>query len=116
MSVVIYLQDSVDHDIDLTADAYVIVYSVIDRSTFDAAVQNLYKLRHVIGSDRPIVLVGNKIDLVRKRRVKKDGEQNNKTIWQLFRHTMELKIYLRIISKSLSVPRQTSSLLLNLLF
>ena len=67
-------QDSMEHDVDLTADAYVIVYSVIDRQTFDAAVQNLYKLRHGLGSDRPIVLVGNKIDLVRKRKVKKDGK------------------------------------------
>ncbi|XP_052819266.1 uncharacterized protein LOC128245090 isoform X2 [Mya arenaria] len=64
--------DEVDHDIDVTADAYVVVYSVIDRVTFDAAVQSLYKLRHGLGTDRPIILVGNKIDLVRKRKVKKE--------------------------------------------
>lgn len=64
--------DTTDHEIEVTADAYVVIYSVIDRSTFDAAVQSLYKLRHGLGTDRPIVLVGNKIDLVRKRKVKKD--------------------------------------------
>lgn len=68
--------DRVDHDIDVTADAYVVIYSVIDRVTFDGAVQSLYKLRHDLGSDRPIVLVGNKIDLVRKRKVKKDDVQS----------------------------------------
>ncbi|XP_053402732.1 GTP-binding protein RAD-like [Mercenaria mercenaria] len=64
--------DTTDHDIELTADAYVVIYSVIDRTTFDAAVQSLYKLRHGLGIDRPIVLVGNKIDLVRKRKLKKE--------------------------------------------
>lgn len=64
--------DTTDHDIELSADAYVVVYAVIDRTTFDAAVQSVYKLRHGLGTDRPIVLVGNKIDLVRKRKVKKE--------------------------------------------
>ncbi|KAH3772792.1 GTP-binding protein REM 1-like isoform X2 [Dreissena polymorpha] len=68
--------DTADSDIDVTADAYVVVYSVIDRVTFDAAVQSLYRLRHGLGSDRPIILVGNKIDLVRKRKVKK-GDVNS---------------------------------------
>ncbi|KAL4235220.1 meiosis-specific cyclin Rem1 [Mactra antiquata] len=68
--------DSDDHEIEKTADAYVVVYSVIDRTTFDAAVQSLYKLRHGFGTDRPIILVGNKIDLVRKRKVKKEDVQS----------------------------------------
>lgn len=66
------IDDTVDHDVDLNADAFIIVYSVIDRSTYDAAVASLVKLRQGYGTDRPIVLCGNKIDLVRKRRVKKD--------------------------------------------
>ncbi|WAR13424.1 REM1-like protein [Mya arenaria] len=69
--------DEVDHDIDVTADAYVVVYSVIDRVTFDAAVQSLYKLRHGLGTDRPIILVGNKIDLVRKRKLETSAALNH---------------------------------------
>ncbi|XP_052818473.1 GTP-binding protein GEM-like [Mya arenaria] len=63
------LEDVFDHNIE--ADAYVVVFSVIDRVTFDAAVQSLYKLRHGLSTDRPIILVSNKIDLGRKRKVKK---------------------------------------------
>ena len=68
------LQDLEDEDIELTADSYVVVYSITDKNSFDTAVQFLYTLRHCMDSDRPIVLVGNKADLVRKRKVKKEGK------------------------------------------
>lgn len=61
-----------DDNIEVAADSYVVVYSITDKNSFDTAVQILYRLRHCMDSDRPIVLVGNKADLVRKRKVKKE--------------------------------------------
>ncbi|XP_059156716.1 GTP-binding protein REM 1-like [Physella acuta] len=50
-------------------DAYVVVFAINDSSTFETA-QNLVRyLRVDHGTDRAIVLVANKIDLVRKRKV-----------------------------------------------
>lgn len=70
-------EDNEDNEeIEVTADSYVVVYSITDKSSFDAAVQILYTLRHCMDSDRPIVLVGNKADLVRKRKVKKEEVQS----------------------------------------
>lgn len=59
---------------DIPVDGYVVVYSKIDRSTYDHAVDILHKLRHEQGSDRPIILVANKIDVVRKQQVSTDGK------------------------------------------
>ncbi|CAC5386173.1 unnamed protein product [Mytilus coruscus] len=58
------------HNDDLQADAYVVVFSVHNRESFTKAEELLYQLRNDIDSDRPIILVANKIDLVRKRHVK----------------------------------------------
>ena len=59
---------------DITVDAYVVVFSVTDPSTYNYAVNTVRKLRVESGTDRAIILVGNKIDLVRQRRVTKHGE------------------------------------------
>lgn len=50
--------------------AYVIVYSVTDRGSFDAAAELRITLRRTRQADNlPIILVGNKSDLVRSREV-----------------------------------------------
>ncbi|XP_061731433.1 GTP-binding protein REM 1 [Nerophis ophidion] len=50
--------------------AYIIVYSVTDRSSFDAAAELRITLRRIRqAEDLPIILVGNKSDLVRSREV-----------------------------------------------
>ncbi|KAK2861735.1 hypothetical protein Q5P01_001268 [Channa striata] len=50
--------------------AYVIVYSVTDRSTFDSAAELRITLRRTRQAENlPIILVGNKTDLVRSREV-----------------------------------------------
>ncbi|KAL3860186.1 hypothetical protein ACJMK2_010344 [Sinanodonta woodiana] len=55
-------------------DAFGIVFSINDQASFRSAVEILDCLRHDIGTDRPIILIGNKVDLVRKRKVtKEDG-------------------------------------------
>ncbi|XP_054641695.1 GTP-binding protein REM 1 [Dunckerocampus dactyliophorus] len=50
--------------------AYVIVYSITDRSSFDAAAELRITLRRIRQAENlPIILVGNKSDLVRSREV-----------------------------------------------
>uniref|UniRef100_A0A672J750 GTP-binding protein n=1 Tax=Salarias fasciatus TaxID=181472 RepID=A0A672J750_SALFA len=50
--------------------AYVIVYSVTDRSSFDSAAELRITLRRIRQAENlPIILVGNKSDLVRSREV-----------------------------------------------
>ncbi|XP_032370697.1 GTP-binding protein REM 1 isoform X2 [Etheostoma spectabile] len=54
--------------------AYVIVYSVTDRSSFDAAAELRITLRRTRQAENlPIILVGNKSDLVRSREVAVEG-------------------------------------------
>lgn len=54
-------------------DAYIIVYSVTDRASFEKASELRIQLRRVRQSeDLPIILVGNKTDLVRSREVSVD--------------------------------------------
>ena len=58
---------------NVQADAYLVVFSIAHRDTFDVSLDLLSELRMDLGTDRPIVLVGNKLDLVRKRKVKTEG-------------------------------------------
>ncbi|XP_067905961.1 GTP-binding protein RAD [Heterodontus francisci] len=61
-----------DHCMKL-GDAYIIVYSVTDRSSFEKASELRIQLRRVRQTeDIPIILVGNKSDLVRSREVSVD--------------------------------------------
>ncbi|CAL8380968.1 unnamed protein product [Arctogadus glacialis] len=54
-------------------DAYIIVYSVTDKSSFEKASELRIQLRRARQSENiPIILVGNKSDLVRSREVSKD--------------------------------------------
>uniref|UniRef100_A0A3Q2XYL8 GTP-binding protein n=1 Tax=Hippocampus comes TaxID=109280 RepID=A0A3Q2XYL8_HIPCM len=54
----------------VTGTAYVVVYSVSDRCSFDAAAELCVALRRRrAAADVPIILVGNKSDLVRSREV-----------------------------------------------
>lgn len=56
-------------------DAYVIVYSVTDKGSFEKASELRVQLRRARQMDDvPIILVGNKSDLVRSREVSLDGE------------------------------------------
>ncbi|KAL8563855.1 hypothetical protein ACOMHN_034234 [Nucella lapillus] len=55
----------------ITVDAYVVVFSVTDSASYNYAVATVRRLRVDSGIDRAIILVGNKIDLARQRRVTK---------------------------------------------
>ena len=54
-------------------DAYLVVFSVNDRSTFEMAVETLYQIRHELCSQKAVILVANKIDIVRKRVISSEG-------------------------------------------
>ncbi|KAL5022821.1 hypothetical protein ScPMuIL_001976 [Solemya velum] len=54
---------------DTHVDAYLIVFAVTDRKTFESAVAIIHQLRYDVGTDRSIILVANKIDNVRNRMV-----------------------------------------------
>ncbi len=66
----------------MTGDAYVVVYSIADRQSFQTAVQLIKNIRDhesineqsPIKRQVPIILVGNKSDLVRKRSVTKESK------------------------------------------
>lgn len=58
-----------------TGDAFIIVYAITDRSSFLRASDLRIKLRCEREADRtPIILVGNKCDLVRCREVSISGK------------------------------------------
>lgn len=58
-----------------TGDAFIIVYAITDRSSFLRASDLRIKLRREREADRtPIILVGNKCDLVRCREVSISGK------------------------------------------
>jgi GTPase SAR1 family protein len=66
----------------VTADAYIVVYALTDRQSFQAATQLIKNIREkeladnqiLIKRSTPIILVGNKSDLVRKRAVTKESK------------------------------------------
>ena len=58
-------------------DAYLIVYSITDRASFEKASELRIQLRRARQTeDIPIILVGNKSDLVRCREVSVSGESS----------------------------------------
>lgn len=58
--------------------AYVIVYSIADRGSFESASELRIQLRRTHQADHvPIILVGNKADLARCREVSVEGEPSN---------------------------------------
>lgn len=57
-------------------DAYLIVYSITDRASFEKASELRIQLRRARQTeDIPIILVGNKSDLVRCREVSVSGKR-----------------------------------------
>ncbi|KAK3761157.1 hypothetical protein RRG08_022561 [Elysia crispata] len=66
---------------DVNVDAYIVVYSIIDLASFRVARDLARQLRVNLGTDRVIVLVGNKSDLVRKRQIKIDEAKHVATTY-----------------------------------
>lgn len=58
------------------ADAYLVIYSVIDKASFQRAEDELGRLQdYDLLRARPAILVANKVDLVRSRAVSAQGEE-----------------------------------------
>lgn len=68
-----YCHCSQEDVIESEVDAYLVVFSVNDRSTFEMAVETLYQIRHELCSQKAVILVANKIDIVRKRVISSEG-------------------------------------------
>lgn len=59
-------------------DAFVVMYSVIDKASFQKAEEYLALLHDLdLMRGKAAILVGNKVDLVRSRIVSSQGKQNN---------------------------------------
>ncbi|XP_065082500.1 GTP-binding protein REM 1 isoform X2 [Ochlerotatus camptorhynchus] len=72
-----FIADSADNKDEMAkADAFLVVYSVVDKATFSRAEQLLNMLHDMdLSRTRPIILVANKIDLARSRAVSsQDGK------------------------------------------
>lgn len=54
---------------DIPIDAYVVVFSVSNIVSYSQAIKSIRKLREEYRTNKAVILVGNKIDLVRQRRV-----------------------------------------------
>lgn len=56
------------------ADAYLVIFSVVDKNSFETAETILKNLReHEMLRSRPVILVGNKVDMARSREVTAQG-------------------------------------------
>lgn len=63
-----------DNDKDGPADLYLVMYSVIDKASFQKAEAVLSKMQHsVVLRNKPAILVANKVDLARSRAVSSQG-------------------------------------------
>ncbi|CAG2238319.1 unnamed protein product [Mytilus edulis] len=67
-----FVDFSEDEDQMYPVDAYIVVFSVYEKSSYDIACRFLQCIRNEQFSDRPIILVANKVDLVRKRQITKE--------------------------------------------
>lgn len=65
-------------------DAYLIVYSITDRASFEKASELRIQLRRARQTeDIPIILVGNKSDLVRCREVSVSGKSSGANVIEI---------------------------------
>lgn len=57
-------------------DAFIVVYSISDKSSYHTAIDLLKSIRtSPDNKSKPVILVGNKSDLVRKRCINREGKQ-----------------------------------------
>ncbi|XP_076470086.1 GTP-binding protein REM 1-like [Babylonia areolata] len=69
-SMIEFIDQPQESELDsLRADAFVVVFSLADQASFSGAVSTVRHLRLDLGTDRAILMVANKVDLARQRRV-----------------------------------------------
>lgn len=64
------------HDTMQETDAFILVYSILDKSTFQIVIDLLKFIRVTERRTNPIIIVGNKSDLVRKRSISREDGRN----------------------------------------
>lgn len=69
-----YFQAALNESHEFDVDAYMVVYSCADRSSFRSAGVTLKRLKEETGSSKTVMIVANKVDLARKRQVSSDGK------------------------------------------
>ena len=74
-----------------TYDAYIVIFSITDRTSFQTAIDYLYDIKNRKTTKRPIILIANKIDLVRKRKVSKEGMDYFKLVISLHKKKKKKK-------------------------
>ena len=75
-------QDEIDRNDP--PDAFVVIYSVVDKASFQRAEQELARLSDAeLLRTRPALLVANKIDMARSRTVSTQGKNNIIEIFQI---------------------------------
>ena len=55
-------------------EAFVLVYSITDRESFEHVIERLGEIRRDVGSNVAVIVVANKSDLVRTRQVSDEGK------------------------------------------
>lgn len=65
-------EDFQEEDEGFQIDAFVVVYCITERETFDIAIDLMKQIREEVGKHKAIILVGNKSDLVRKRTISQE--------------------------------------------
>ena len=71
-------------------DAYTVVFALNDLDSFHHGGLSLRHLREELGTDRAIILVGNKSDLVRQRRVNIKGRESGTALHSRLRPLFHL--------------------------
>ena len=71
-------------EITKDTDAYIVVYSISDKASYTTAIEMLKSIRSSESKTRPIILVGNKSDLVRKRSINREGSRHLALITFIF--------------------------------
>jgi len=67
-------------------DAFVVVYAVVDRESYDRACDFLYDLLTTtdVAADFPIILVANKTDIVRHRCITEEGHSLSDVLFAVY--------------------------------
>lgn len=85
-------------------DAYIVVYSITDKNSFDIAIDILKSIRISEVKNHPVILVGNKSDLVRKRSLSREDGR-----------TLALRYTCKFVETSVAINDKVDDLLAGIL-
>ena len=82
-------------------DAYIVVYSVTSRKSFQKGRDLMFNIRNLVQSDAAMILVANKSDLKRARCVPESGTLDLDTLAQIKPAPYFFSYSVRIVSSSI---------------